>query len=584
MSATLNATLSATLRRGVSRAALLLALTLGFAASVRADITLNFVPHDGDKVSDIYKLQVKTDSPNGIDKVEFLVDGQSRTTKGGTPYFYNWDTIADSEGEHQVTAIAYDGNGATKKASLKLVVENEIGTGGAALAQKALDALPKKDYDTALKFARRSLKAEPNNVEGSRALAAVYASRQDWDRANDTLDKAKGVDGSAAALQELADYKMQRAIQRENIVNFAGDYTATSDLRRKSYDLAIKSLRDRAGAAPAGPEAVTANEALGDALLNAGRYVEAAAEYGKNTSGENAPVSSTNRLALAYALAGNFTEAEGAVRTAIRAKKDDAATRAVYGLAYLRQRKFQEARNIVQKDIAGKDLAGKPPVSLITAAYADAAMGQNKQAIVEAKAALDRAPNLPEAHYALAVASKDLQVSERELRKTVAMETFYTGPYLMFAANTAVSKSADRYDQASAITEAVLKQEPENVFAQTMQSLLAMQQGQLKAAGNTLRTLGRREKDSPDVVATLAVYWIQSKNGAQAVNALQTARGLDSDRFAYTEAPLPMELLETINRQWHYRAGFFLTPAALYPPKIQTPVPAPAPAPTPDAP
>ena len=269
MNAPFSVPISVPARRGISRFAVMLALTFGLAASVRADITLNFVPHDGDKVSDIAKIQVKAESPDGIDKVEFLVDGQSRTTKGGTPYFYNWDTIADAEGEHQVTAIAYDGNGATKKASLKLVIENEIGTGAPALAQKALDAAPKKDYDTVLKYARRSLKADPNNVDGSRALAMVYASREDWDRANDALDKAKGIDSSASALQELANYKMQRAIQRENIVNFAGDYAATSELRRKSYEISLKDLHAKAASA-SGADAIAANEAVGDALAQRG--------------------------------------------------------------------------------------------------------------------------------------------------------------------------------------------------------------------------------------------------------------------------------------------------------------------------
>ena len=545
----------------------LFALTLGLAASVRADITLHFTPHDGDKISDIYKLQVKAESPDGIDKVEFLVDGLSRTTKGGTPYFYNWDTISDSEGEHTVTAIAYDSNGATKKAEIKLMIENEIGTGGAALAQKALDALPKKDYDTVLKYARRSLKAAPNNTDGSRALAAVYASRQDWDRANDTLDKAKGVDGSAGALNELADYKIQRAIQRENIPNFVADYVTVGDLRRKSYDIALKDLRAKAAAAPAGAEASAANEAVGDALLNAGRYQEASVEYNKNVNGDDAQISSLNRLALSYALLDNYNEAESILRIAVRAKKADAVTRAVYGLNYLRARKFKEAREIVQSD-----LAGKTPVSLIVAAYADAALGQNQRGVTEAKDAITALPEAAESHYAMALASKELQVNERELRKTVAREAFYTGPYLMYAANMALSSRADRFDQTLSLVDAVLKQEPNNIFAQITQALVYIQQGQLKNAGELLRVLGRREQASPDVLAVIGVYWNVSQKGVQSLASLKAAHEIDTERFTFIEAPSPMEMLDMLNRKYHYRSGYFLTPAALYPPKVETPI------------
>ena len=557
--------LSVTARRAAFQLVALLALTLGFAASVRADITLNFTPHDSDKISDIYKLQVKAESPDGIDKVEFLIDGQSRTTKGGTPYFYNWDTIADSEGEHTVTAIAYDSNGATKKAEIKLVIENEIGTGGAALAQKALDALPKKDYDTVLKYARRSLKADPNNTDGSRALAAVYASREDWDKATDTLDKAKGIDGSAGALNELATYKIQRAIQRENIPNFVADYTAVSDLRRKSYDLMIKELRAKAASA-AGDDASAANEAVGDALLNAGRYQDAAAEYNKNVTGADSPISSSNRLALAYAMLDHFDEAESVLRTAVRAKKDDAVTRAIYGLNYLRARKFKEARDIVQKDIAAKT-----PVSLIVAAYADAALGANQRAVDEAKTALLALPDAAESHYAMALASRELQVNERELRKTLARETFYTGPYLMYAANMALSSRSDRYDQALSIADVVLKQEPGNIFGELLESLVYIQQGQSKSAENYLRVLGRTEATSPDVMATLGVYWNVAQKGVQSQASLKAAHDLDVERFSFIEPPSAMELLDMLNRKYHYRSGYFLTPASLYPPKMAAP-------------
>ena len=227
-----------------------------------------------------------------------------------------------------------------------------------------------------------------------------------------------------------------------------------------------------------------------------------------------------------------------------------------------------------------KDLAGKTPASLIVAAYADAALGARKRATAEAKLALELLPNAPEAHYAMALASDDLQVNERELRKTVALETFYSGPYLMYAANMALSQRTDRYEQASAVNDAVLKQEPDNVFAQLIQSLLALQQGQIKNAGTTLNVLNRHELNSPDVQSATAVYWQQSKNGAQAQNALQAARRLDVERFSFTEVPQPMELLELLNRKLHYRAGYFLTPASLYPAKAETP----APASTPDLP
>ena len=549
-------------------AALLLTLTLGLAASVRADITLTFTPHDGDKVSDIYKLTAKADSPDGIDKVEFLVDGQSRAVKNGTPYFFNWDTIADAEGAHTLTAIAYDSNGITKKAEIKLTIENELAMGAGPLAQKALDALPKKDYDTALKYARRSLKAEPNNTDGSRALAAVYASRENWDRANETLAKAKGVESSAPALTELANYKMQKAIQKENAADFVTGFVAIEDLRRKAFDLELKDLQGKVSGAT-GKDAFAAQEAVGDVYFNAGRYQEAATEYEKNVNADETTLSSANRLALGFAMFDHFDEALGRVRALTRAKKDDAITRAVYGLALLRNRQFAQAREVVQKD-----LAAKVPASLIVASYADSALGQTKQAVKEAASALELLPDAAEAHYAMALASPDLQRNERELRKTLALETFHSGPYLTYAANIALSQRSDRYDQALGLTDAVLKAEPENVFARIIQALVYTQQKQFGKAYAILNVLNRRETKAPDVRMAFAVYWSATQKGVQMINAMKEAQAMDEERFTFADVLPPMEYLDTLNRKLRYRSGFFLTPAALYP--VKAPISPPA--------
>ena len=276
---------------------------------------------DGDKISDIAKITAKVDSPDGIDKVEFLVDGEARLTKNGTPYFYNWDTIADKEGEHTLTVIAYDSNGNTKKLETKLVIENELATGASVFSQKALDALAKKDYDTTTKFARRSLKVEPGNAEGSRALAAVFAARENWVKAAEMLSKAKDLDSNASALAALADYKMQNALLRENVAIFSSEYQAASDLRRKSFDIKLKELTAKyAGAG--GKEAIQAHEIIGDTLMEAGRYLEAATEYNKNVLADGKIMTSVNRLALAYAMADHYDEANGILRPAIRAKQD----------------------------------------------------------------------------------------------------------------------------------------------------------------------------------------------------------------------------------------------------------------------
>lgn len=71
-------------------------------------------PLNGATVGSSVIIQAEADSNNGIEKVEFYIDG----TKIGedftiSPYTYSWDTVAFSDGQHTVKAIAYDNEGGT---------------------------------------------------------------------------------------------------------------------------------------------------------------------------------------------------------------------------------------------------------------------------------------------------------------------------------------------------------------------------------------------------------------------------------------------------------------------------------------
>ena len=186
------------------------------AAPLRADIKLKLDSKTGDSISDIVKIVAHADSTDNIDKVEFYVDDQLRFTAPSVPYVFTWDTIPDKEGMHTLAVTAFDGNGQTKKLSITLNIDNELALGGDALAKKAGDALKANDLPGALKYCRRTLKADPGNADGSRVLAGIYASENDWNRAVVALEKSKIVATDATTMLELATYKMRRALQPEN--------------------------------------------------------------------------------------------------------------------------------------------------------------------------------------------------------------------------------------------------------------------------------------------------------------------------------------------------------------------------------
>lgn len=530
-----------------------LAALVGSTTLALADIKIKTDVMEDAKISDIAKVTAKIDSTEPIDKVEFRVDDELRYTDTSTPYSYDWDTIADKEGKHTLTVTAFDSNGSTKRFTVNLEVDNDLGLGADALATKAKDALSEKKYDAALLYGRRALKAEPGNIVGSRAIASVYGMRREWGKAIATLDKATGLDSNAPAMNELATYRVQRALDPDNATNFFAELSSANELRRKSTDLALAEIKKTNGSDP---------EAVGDALLQAGRIREAIVEYNKVASKIDAPVSASNRLALAYCLADKPEDALGILRPIQRSKKDDAASRAIIGLAYLRLTQFAEARQAVQAD-----LADQRPASLIIAAFADNALGKSREAAAFAKDAIALLPNAAEAHYAYALSAKDLKDQEREINRTLALNQFQSGPYLDFASRMVISKRADRGEQALNLTDLVLKNEPDSFNAKLMQAQLYIAMNRLNDAATVLNQLGRTRNatSSPDFQLTLAAYWDVKKDGGQVNAALAAARKLDAARFERRGVTPAYALMTELNRKMFFRSGYFLMPSTLFP-------------------
>ncbi len=301
-----------------------LLFTSGLAAHAEFKLTLDL--KDGAKIHDVQKIVAHADSSDGIDKVEFFVDDQLKATATGIPYTLTWDTIADIEGKHTLAITAYDSNGQTKKITVALEIDNELSLGAEALAKKAHDALDAGDTVTAVNYSRRSLKAEPGNVLASRVTAALAARDGDWAKAATVLEAANGYDADPSALHELATYKFRRAMMPENASTLVASIQSYVDLRQKAADMATVRVKAKDAAA---------HEAIGDALLQAGHYKDAQLEYQK--TGDNMPISTANKLALAYTLQDNIELAVAFIRPLIQEKRADKVTRALYGLALLRK-------------------------------------------------------------------------------------------------------------------------------------------------------------------------------------------------------------------------------------------------------
>lgn len=542
--------------------ALSLCLLIAAGAAAHAGISVTFDLKDGDKIADVTKLVAHVNSTAGIDKVEFTVDGALRFTANSIPYFYNWDTIADTEGKHEVKVTVTDENGKTGTANLTLEIDNELTLGADALAKRSHESLVSGDIDAARRYGRRSLKAQPDNLNGARALAAVYARTDDFERAVAVLNKSKDLDGSADALLEMASYRMRLALTPDYADKAVEHIIAVNDLRSKAANMVVEEVRKRNSG-----DTAAAHEAVGDALLNAGRYKEAAAEYTHAAQGDNAPVSSTERLALADIYTGQLEQAADLLKPLRVSKKDDAPLRAIYGLILLRQFRFSDARGIVDQDVRDH-----VPAALVVAAYADMMLVVNlKRAEAEASEAASLMSNAGDVQYAVSMTAPEYRDSNRAADRTLALSPFQVGPYLDRAARIALQPRGDRFDQAQSLLGLILKMDPDNLGATLMRVLLQIETGALQDAKLTLQGLYRDDQKRPDLLLVLATYANVKDDGSRTAKYMGDARALDPLHFTFQLPPKdPNESIDWLYRKIHYRPYFFLTLATLYPPSQPT--------------
>jgi lipopolysaccharide biosynthesis regulator YciM len=543
-------------------------LTSGAAAKAEFKLTVDL--KDGAKIHDIQKIVAHADSSDGIDKVEFFVDDQLKATVTGIPYTLTWDTIADKEGKHTLAITAYDSNGQTKKITVSVEIDNELNLGAEALAKTAHEALAAGETAKAIAYSRRSLKADPGNVTASRVTAKLAARDADWTKAASVLEAANGYESDPDALHELATYRLRRALLPENASTFASSIQSYVELRQKAADMAV--AKAKAAVTATDP---ASHEVIGDALLRAGHYKDAQLEYQK--AGDNMPISTSNRLALAYTLQDNPELAFAFTRPQIQDKKADRVTRAIYGLALLHSQKFDEARAAV-----AEDLSSEYPAALIIAAYADVVNGKLRSAVSEAESAVKLETDSGDARYVDSMVIRNLSDSEEELVRAITLSPFASGPYIDYAIRIALEKQSNRADDAVKLIQGVLEREPDCISAKLTEVLLLLSKGNVKDAEPIL-DFQMRHTRAPDVMMIAAVYLTQVNKEGQAEVEWDRARKMDTSHFNFLVVPAAAQFLRTYDRVLHYRADSFLTFESLFPapraPKPETPAaPADAPA------
>jgi predicted transcriptional regulator len=85
-------------------------------------------PKDGNTVKGPITITGGADDDQKVMAIKVRVDtGAWRTLPGSKVWHYDWDTAAAQDGDHVVTAMAFDGRSWSKQATLRVIVDNNVG-------------------------------------------------------------------------------------------------------------------------------------------------------------------------------------------------------------------------------------------------------------------------------------------------------------------------------------------------------------------------------------------------------------------------------------------------------------------------
>ncbi|CEK19987.1 Tetratricopeptide repeat [Chthonomonas calidirosea] len=541
---------------------LLAGLFLLFASltGAKADIKITFDLKDGDHISDVTRIVAHVSSPNLITEVDFYVDGQERAKATSVPYEFLWDTIPDKEGPHTLKVTATDIDGNTASATLQLVIDNHLDEGATALAQKADQALTGGDLDTARRYSRRALKADPNNVLAARVLAKIYAQTGDYEKAEQLLAGLKNIDSSSEAMLDLASYRMRIALATGADEQHAVDeIRAALALQHKAADLTVEAVRANKTSTPL---------ALGDALLNAGHYQEAVDTYKPLASGDKAPVEAVNRLALAYIYTEQYREASSLLKILEIEHRADAVSHAVAGLLLVRLHYPERALTLLKPDMDQPSAA-----ELIVASWANLQLGNRREANDLAQKAASMLPESGDATYLLAMTSPDLGIADRASANALSLAPFQPGPYLDYGVRKALQLKEHLFNMGVDLCDLALQSDPKCPSAFILKALLLTELAQPQKAFIILSKLNADMPAAPDVLLAFSAYYLAQKNAAEAQRLFELATKTAPPTMNL-QLPLdPLPTIELLFRRTGYDAVPFLNLATLYPPPPATAMP-----------
>lgn len=299
-----------------------LALLTAAFAQPKSDATITVNLEEGASVKGTVQVVVRVQSEKLVEHVEFQVDGALREVDESTPYEYEWDTVADTEGEHRLKIVAVLEGGGSVTKELRLVIDNGVALGATHHYQQARDAFAEGKFEDALYHTRVALKADSTHRE-SRVLQVQTLLR---------LGRAAEADEAVEELVRLyPDMLEAQELRVAASLRRARNARNERELLRNAIDAqhAINQMRLKALGDSRTPEAIVARILL---RIPEGQAAATIDELLQLVEREPSNTRSLNLLAYAYLHAGRLRDVIVITNTAIRRGVADDYTYAIRGL------------------------------------------------------------------------------------------------------------------------------------------------------------------------------------------------------------------------------------------------------------
>jgi tetratricopeptide (TPR) repeat protein len=336
------------------------------AAALSADeIKLSASVKDGDKISGIVEVKVIATSNSTVNQVEFYVNGDLRFTDTSTPYVFTLDTIPEKEGPIKLEIGAYSASGDSKKLSLKLTIDNEVGKGAKFHVDNATKFLNVSRWDDAIQAARVALKADESSVAAKVVMARAYMGKGTLDKAQQWAEDATITDETVETTELLAGIHVERAFQvisksgerGEALKEIASAFKAAVLQKLAAINMQIKAL---------GPVTDSNRMALVDLHLRKHDYSAARRLLQEKWAEKDPDPAIGNPLIYATMRSGRMTEAYRLTTVLEKKGLANAVTYALIGAGHAYYRHWDEASEAIKN--GGFDDADAPSI-IAAAAY-----------------------------------------------------------------------------------------------------------------------------------------------------------------------------------------------------------------------